>query len=124
VTLAGRLARRGDLDERLARWTRPRDADAAAAELQAAGVSAMTVQHGDDHRADAHLAARGAIVSVEHPEIGSERHAANPIRLSRAPLSAPRAAPLLGADTQPVLRRLLGFSPDEIAALVTDGICC
>jgi crotonobetainyl-CoA:carnitine CoA-transferase CaiB-like acyl-CoA transferase len=44
--------------------------------------------------------------------------------LSRAPLSAPRAAPLLGADTQPVLRRLLGFSPDEIAALVTDGICC
>ncbi len=124
ATLAGRLARRGDLDERLARWTSPRDADVAAAELQAAGVSAMTVQNGDDHRADRHLAARGAIVAVAHPEIGSERHAANPIRLSRAPLSAPRSAPLLGADTQPVLRRLLGLSPDEIAALVTDGICC
>jgi crotonobetainyl-CoA:carnitine CoA-transferase CaiB-like acyl-CoA transferase len=124
VTLAGRLNRRVDLDERLSRWTRSRDADAAAAELQAAGVSAMTVQHGDDHRADTHLAARGAIIAVEHPEIGSERHAANPIRLSRAPLSAARAAPLLGADTRPVLQRLLGLSPDEIAALVTDGVCC
>jgi crotonobetainyl-CoA:carnitine CoA-transferase CaiB-like acyl-CoA transferase len=123
ATLAGRLARRADLDERLSRWTRTRDAEAAAAELQAAGVSAMTVQHGDDHRADAHLAARGAIVAVEHPDIGSERHAANPIRLSRAPLSPARAAPLLGADTRPVLRRLLGLSPDEVAALIAGGVC-
>jgi len=123
ATLAGRLTRRAGLDERLSRWTRTRDAEAAAAELQAAGVSAMTVQHGDDHRADAHLAARGAIVAVEHPDIGSERHAANPIRLSRAPLSPARAAPLLGADTRPVLQRLLGLSPEEIAALVTDGVC-
>jgi crotonobetainyl-CoA:carnitine CoA-transferase CaiB-like acyl-CoA transferase len=123
ATLAGRLTRRAGLDERLSRWTRTRDAEAAAAELQAAGVSAMTVQHGDDHRADAHLAARGAIVAVEHPDIGSERHAANPIRLSRAPLSPARAAPLLGADTRQVLQRLLGLSPEEIAALVTDGVC-
>src|SRR5262249_7988743 len=116
ATLAGRRAPPADLDDQLARWTRPRDPDTAAAELQAVGVSAMTVQHGDDHRADAHLAARSAIVSVEHPEIGSERHAANPIRLSRAPLSAPRAAPLLGADTPPVLPRRLRLSPGQIAA--------
>ena len=81
------------------------------------------MQNGDDHRADAHFAARGAIVAVEHPDIGSERHAANPIRSSRAPLAPPRPAPLLGADTRPVLQRLLGLSPDEIAALVTDGVC-
>jgi crotonobetainyl-CoA:carnitine CoA-transferase CaiB-like acyl-CoA transferase len=123
ATLDGRLARRTELDERLSRWTRARDADAAATELQAAGVSAMTVQNGDDHRADAHLAARGAIVTVEHADIGAERHAASPIRFSRTPQAAARPAPLLGADTRSVLQGLLGLSADEIAALVTDGVC-
>src|SRR3989441_9531864 len=73
----------------------------------------MAVQNGDDHRADAHLAARGAIVTVEHPEIGPERHSGNPIRLSRTPLVPPAAAPRLGADTEDVLIRVLGLSRAE-----------
>jgi len=99
ASLAGRLAARAALDARVAEWTRARTGEEAAAILQAAGVSAMPVQNGDDHRADPHLAARGGIVTVEHPEIGSERHSANPIRFSRTALAPPRAAPCLGADT-------------------------
>jgi crotonobetainyl-CoA:carnitine CoA-transferase CaiB-like acyl-CoA transferase len=124
AALDGRLAARESLDARLAEWTRARDAEAAAAELQAAGISAMAVQNGDDHRADAHLAERGAIVTVRHPDIGDERHGADPIRMSRTPLVPPAPAPLLGADTSDVLARILGLSSDEIAKLVADGVCC
>src|SRR5439155_246221 len=86
ASLDGRLAARAALDRRVAEWTRARSAGEAAAALQAAGVSAMPVENGDDHRADPHLAARGAIVTVEHPEIGPERHSGNPLRLSLTPL--------------------------------------
>src|SRR5882724_11933190 len=122
ASLDGRLAARAALDRRVAEWTRARSAEEAAAALQAAGVSAMAVQNGDDHRADAHLAARGAIVTVEHPEIGPERHSGNPIRLSRTPLVPPAAAPRLGADTEDVLIRVLGLSRAEVARLAEDGV--
>ncbi|HXJ35610.1 MAG TPA: CoA transferase [Candidatus Eisenbacteria bacterium] len=122
-TLEGRSAARATLDERLAAWTRERSAEDAAAHLQAAGVSAMPVQNGDDHRADVHLAARGAIVTVEHPEIGSERHSGNPIRPSLTPLTPAGRAPLLGEHTEDVLVRWLALSPDEARALVAEAVC-
>ena len=110
ATLAGRLAARAAIDARLAEWTRARDAEAAAATLQAAGVSAMAVLGPDELRADPHLQARQAIVTVEHPEIGPERHIATPLRMSRPVLSTAGPAPLLGADTEDVLVRILGVS--------------
>src|SRR5438445_130764 len=122
ASLAGRLAAAADLDRRVAEWTRARGAEEAAAALQAAGVSALPVPDGDDHRADPHLAARGAIVTVEHPEIGPERHSGNPIRLSRTPLVPPAAAPRLGADSEDVLIRVLGLSRAEVARLAEDGV--
>jgi crotonobetainyl-CoA:carnitine CoA-transferase CaiB-like acyl-CoA transferase len=122
-TLAGRLAARDAIDARLTAWTVTRSAETVAAALQAAGVSVSVVENGDDHRACAHLAARGAIVTVEHPEIGAERHSGNPIRFSRTPLAAPRPAPRLGADTEAVLSRWLGLAPDAVARLVAEGVC-
>jgi benzylsuccinate CoA-transferase BbsF subunit len=87
ATLAGRLAARAAIDARLAEWTRARDAETAATTLQAAGVSAMAVLGPDELRADRHLQARQAIVTVEHPEIGPERHIGTPLRMSRPLLS-------------------------------------
>jgi crotonobetainyl-CoA:carnitine CoA-transferase CaiB-like acyl-CoA transferase len=121
--LAGRIEGRAALDARVAEWTRGCSAEDAAALLQAAGVSAMPVQNGDDHRADPHLAARGAIVTVTHPEIGTERHIGNPLRMSRTPLAAPAPAPCLGAQTEEVLTRFLGLERVEIARLREDGVC-
>jgi formyl-CoA transferase len=83
----------------------------------------MAVQNADDQRADPHLAARGAIVTVEHGEIGPERQSGNPIRLSRTPLAPPYAAPLLGAHTEAVLTRVLGLRADEVARLIEEGVC-
>jgi benzylsuccinate CoA-transferase BbsF subunit len=123
ASLAGRLAAREALDARVAEWTRARTAEEAAVTLQAAGVSAAAVANGDDQRACPHLAARGAIVTVEHAEIGPERHTGNPIRFSRSTCSPAAAAPCLGADTEEVLGDVLGLAREEVARLVEDAIC-
>ena len=122
-TLAARQAARGEIEARVAEWTRVRSPEDAASALQAAGVSAMPVLGPDDLRADLHLLVRRAIVTVEHPEIGSERHAGNPIRLGRTPLVTAGPAPLLGEHTAQVLREVLGLPDDEIARLIDEGVC-
>jgi crotonobetainyl-CoA:carnitine CoA-transferase CaiB-like acyl-CoA transferase len=122
ASLDGRLAARAAIDARLTAWTRVRSAADAAAALQAAGVSAMPVMDGDDLRDDPHLAARGSIVTVEHPVIGPERHAGNPLRPSRLSLVVPPAAPRLGEHTADVMRRWLGLDDAAIARLADDGV--
>jgi crotonobetainyl-CoA:carnitine CoA-transferase CaiB-like acyl-CoA transferase len=122
ATLPGRLATRDELDQRVAAWTRGRSAEDAAATLQAAGVSAMAVMTADDLRNDPHLAAREAMVVVDDPEIGPVRHLATPLHLSRTPACSAGPAPRLGADTVPVLERLLGLQRDDVMALVVRGI--
>jgi crotonobetainyl-CoA:carnitine CoA-transferase CaiB-like acyl-CoA transferase len=94
-----------------------------AARLQAIGISAMPVLDGDDLRADAHLAARGAIVTVEHPEVGTERHIGTPMRFSRGGLVHAGPSPLLGADTEAVLGGWLGLDAATVRALVDSGVC-
>ena len=77
----------------------------------------------DEHRADAHLAARGALTTVVHPEIGAARYTANPIRMSRMRMSPPAPAPRLGEHTIEVLTRVLGLREADAQALVAQGIC-
>jgi benzylsuccinate CoA-transferase BbsF subunit len=122
ATLPARLAAREAIDARLTAWTSARPAADAAAMLQAACVSAMPVMGPFDHHADPHLTERGAIVTLQHPEVGTEHHVANPIRMGLAQRVA-GSAPCLGADTDKVLRRWLDLSDDEIESLAAAGVC-
>jgi crotonobetainyl-CoA:carnitine CoA-transferase CaiB-like acyl-CoA transferase len=122
ATLGGRLAAREALDAGLAEWTSRRPAEEAAEVLQAAGVSAMPVMGPEDHHRDAHLGARGFIVTLEHPEVGSERHAGNPVRMSRLLQRTAASAPCMGADTAEVMRRVVGLAPAEIDRLSEAGV--
>ena len=123
ATLEARLAASADLDERVAAWTRARAPEEAAGILQSAGVCAMPVQGPDEHRADLHLVARNALVTVVHPEVGPARYTANPLRMSRMRTSPPAPAPRLGEHTGEVLMRVLGLGGDEVEALVEHGVC-
>ncbi|HJQ85184.1 MAG TPA: CoA transferase, partial [Candidatus Binatia bacterium] len=91
--------------------------------LQAIGISAMPVETPEDLRADPHLAARGAFVTLDDPEIGPVRHVANPIRLDLTALVVAGPAPALGVDTEAVLTTVLGLSAAEVARLVAEGVC-
>ncbi|HXF52371.1 MAG TPA: CoA transferase [Dehalococcoidia bacterium] len=75
----------------------------------------------EDLLADEHLAARGFFHEVEHPDAGRIRYPAPPAHMSATPGSV-RPAPRLGADTDDVLREILGLSPRQIVTLRQQGI--
>jgi benzylsuccinate CoA-transferase BbsF subunit len=123
ATLAGRLAAREAVDASVAEWTRQHDSADAAERLQQAGVSAMSVVHGADLRADPHLEWRGSLVTLEDPDIGPTRHSGNPLRFGRLPRANALPAPRLGEHTTDVLGRWLGLDAAAVARLVEEGVC-
>ena len=71
--------------------------------------------------ADPQVLHRGLKVEMPHAAGGSAPQVANPIRFSATPIDYRRAPPLLGHDTEAVLREL-GRSDETIAALRAAGV--
>jgi crotonobetainyl-CoA:carnitine CoA-transferase CaiB-like acyl-CoA transferase len=65
--------------------------------------------------------ALGSVQTLAHETAGPYRVLGTPVRLNRASLPYPGAAPILGADTRRVLVDA-GIAPDDIDALVRDGV--
>jgi len=70
---------------------------------------------------DAQIRARGMILEVEHPEFGTLREVASPIKTEGAG-AHPTPAPRLGEHTDAILGDLLGYTPERIAALHASGV--
>jgi len=121
-TNAGRLANRGELDERIARWTRRFEAHDLMRSLQEAGVEAGVVQDFDDLLADPQLAARGHFEGVEHVHLGEMTFEHNAVRCSENPQRLHSPGPNLGEHTRSILRDELGMDPDEIDGLAERGV--
>ena len=87
------------------------------ARLQSAGIAAFPTFTCRDIVEDPHLNQRGYIERLTHPEVGARAHTGIPWRLARRPNGVRRPAPCLGADTDELLREVLGCDEAEIAAL-------
>ncbi len=61
--------------------------------------------------------ARHMIEEIDHPVAGKTRIPGIPIKLSRTPGEITKAAPLLGADTEKLLGKYLGYDAEKIAEL-------
>ena len=118
---AARKRNEGELDQIIGAWTRERDRDWMARELCNAGVAAAPSRDARDLYADSHLRARGAFVTVEHPDLGDLELVGPPFRIEGRDLT-PRRAPLLGEHTDAILGGLLGLSDDELADYRSRGI--
>ena len=99
-------------------WTIAQEANAAAARLQSAGITAHVSWTTPEIAADPHLRVRRAIVDVAEPD-GTVRAAVGvPMRLSKcAAIVIDRGTPLLGEHEDYVFGELLGIGREERTAL-------
>ena len=67
------------------------------------------------------VAARGAIVNMDHPRAGAVRVVGVPIRLSETPGAVRTPSPSLGEHTEIVLGDILGMTREDIDALRAAG---
>lgn len=116
-TAADRKAHEDDLEALLAAWTAQRGKWEVTRTLQAAGVAAFASMNSKDLAEDPHLEARGFFVRLPHPEVGVRTHTGIPWRLAHAPHDVRAPAPLLGQDTDWVMRELLGYADVETTRL-------
>jgi formyl-CoA transferase len=66
------------------------------------------------------LRATGTVVEVDHPTRGKYLTVGNPIKLSASPSDVQRS-PLLGEHTEEILRSVVGFGDEDIAAAREEG---
>ena len=110
-------------DAAVARWTGARDAEAAAQELQAAGVAAHASWTTPEIAADPHLRARGSIVDVAEPGGAIRAAVGVPMRLSKgAEIGIGCGTPALGEDEDYVYGELLGLTRAERDVLEADEV--
>jgi len=114
---AARKRNEDSLDHIITQWTRSRDRWDVTRELQRAGVAAFPAMSNKDLATDEHLRERGYLVQMEHPVVGRRIHMGIPWTMSGTPCRIRSAAPLRGADTDSVLKELLGYSTDQIEKL-------
>jgi benzylsuccinate CoA-transferase BbsF subunit len=120
---AARMARREEIDRRLAEWTKGQERGTVVAALRAAGVPADQVARPADRiDNDPRTTAWGLWPTTHHPEIGEIRVEGLPVHMSETDWSISRGAPCLGADNDYVYGTLLGLSPDEIADFSDRGV--
>jgi crotonobetainyl-CoA:carnitine CoA-transferase CaiB-like acyl-CoA transferase len=119
---AARKANEHALDTAIAAWTAGEDRDALARRLAAAGVIAAPVLDTLEVAADAHFRARGVIVDVDHPEVGSRAQPGVPVHFSRTPGGVTRPAPVQGEHNREVFGELLGMSDEQYERLAAEGV--
>jgi crotonobetainyl-CoA:carnitine CoA-transferase CaiB-like acyl-CoA transferase len=108
--------------EDIAAWTSTRGERDIVEACQAVGLAAGAVQDIEDMvEHDPGLAARGALVTLDHPHLGAFGHVRTPIDFSRdAP--APYRAPGMGEHSIEIARDMAGLSAERAAELDRLGV--
>jgi glutaryl-CoA transferase len=88
----------------------------AGAEIPAAPINTVA-----EAVNDVQTRARGLIVQLEHPAVGTAKSIANPIRLSNMPVSYRLPPPLLGEHSAEILRGL-GYSDADICTISAGSV--
>ena len=106
----------------IAAWTQTQDDQALAELLQSRGLAAAAVQDIEDLlEHDPQIAARAALVTLDHPLLGAFAHVATPIRFSGDRLE-PFRAPGIGEHSERIAREIAGLGAARFAELQQTGL--
>lgn len=120
ATFADRRANAGQLQAELDEVLTSRPAQHWLDALRAAGVPCGPVNDVAEALSDPQTLARGLVVTTEHPHLGRVEQVASPVRVGAARPDY-RRAPLRNEHAAPLLRDLLGYDDQSIAALASSG---
>ncbi len=120
TTNAGRVQHRDELEPILDHHLNQQEASYWLERLKGARIPCGPVNELSDILADEHFLARGGVVELSHPLIGSFKTLANPIHSSETPPVYRRHPPLLGEHTDELLVEL-GYDQEEIGAFKQMG---
>jgi crotonobetainyl-CoA:carnitine CoA-transferase CaiB-like acyl-CoA transferase len=122
ATASGRQRAASRVEAALAAWTRPRRAVQIESELQALGIAAHAVLDTHELLDEPQLRFRGYLKRIDHPQFGSTAIETSRFALSAAPAELPRQAVCYGSGNDAVLRDILGYTAEQIAALQAAGV--
>lgn len=122
ATILNRKENEDELDRLIGEWTKDYTPEQVMTILQDAGVPAGVVQTGEDLLNDPQLKHRQHFRVLDHLEIGPHSYHAPAYRLSQTPCDIKRPAPCLGQHNDYVYKEILGFSDDEIADMLVEGV--
>jgi formyl-CoA transferase len=116
ATPEARFEHNDEVNAVVSEWTRTRDKREVMELIGAAGVPAGAVFDNADLANDPFLRERGTFVEIEHPVRGRVVMPGSPIKMSASQVPV-TPAPLLGEHNEEILGELLGYSPEQVAAL-------
>ena len=118
----GRNVHREEILATIRAWTMAQPSVQACLDaLDAAGVPSAKVQGIDEVLADPQIRARGMVIEQDHPALGRIRMPNLPFRFSGYEPPVPAVAPSLGEHNRSIAASL-GYSGEEIAAMIADGV--
>lgn len=121
ATNADRVAHVTELAQALSAIFIERDAAAWIELLSAAGIPCALINTVPEAFDLPQSLAREMVLEIEHPLIGPIKLAGFPYKLSATPASIRRPPPMLGEHTGQVLDELLGYSQEQIRAVLDEG---
>lgn len=119
---ADRLSRNDELDEALAKWTKPQQGRELMYLLQSNGVPAAVTNSAATLLHDDQLNARGFWQYRDRAVVGRQPNPSAPYRKGAQPIEITTPAPTLGQHNHEVLQGILGLSDAELARLVQLGV--
>jgi len=122
ATLKARKENEDALDKLVKEWTINHTAEEVMAFMQAKSVPAGVVQTTEDLFNDPQLKYRDALVFLNHDVIGLHAYDNEPTKFSKTPPRLWRAGPCLGQDNEYIYKEILGYSDDEIADMLIEGV--